>query len=325
MSFPLFQRPGTVVFLDDDHDYLEMLGVVLPRQWMVKLFSGPQECINYLQQEPPLWEADAWNLQEMISQWRSGRALIPQILAYWASDTRRYGLTKVCVVDYAMPSMDGLQALGELIDWPGSRILLTGQADEQVAVNAFNRGLIDHFMTKQAPDISRRLMDAVSQLLAAPNAWQSQLWRATLTPEQMAALRVPSVVRDLSDFAARHWVEHVVLGDPFGVLGLSAEGQVSWLQLESTDRLGDLAELARADDVDPSLIAEIRKGKKLIDLELRLALGHGAEPELKPAFALGRNETLIGALFQLDRSYWPPQDASYNAWLARQTKRRIEK
>ena len=29
MTFPLFHRPGTVVFLDDDPDYLEMLALVL--------------------------------------------------------------------------------------------------------------------------------------------------------------------------------------------------------------------------------------------------------------------------------------------------------
>ena len=45
------------------------------------------------------------------------------------------------------------------MSWPGSRVLLTGQADEQVAVRAFNRGLIDQFIAKQTPDISRRLID----------------------------------------------------------------------------------------------------------------------------------------------------------------------
>ena len=38
MSFPLFQRPGTVVFLDDDPDYLEMLALVLDADpWFVSL------------------------------------------------------------------------------------------------------------------------------------------------------------------------------------------------------------------------------------------------------------------------------------------------
>src|SRR6185369_1896272 len=181
VSLSLFHRPGTVVFLDDDPDYLEMLALVLPRHWHIKLFLRPVECINYLQQEPPFWEADAWNQQQLIDHWREGKRLIPQILGYWSQYTERYALTRVCVVDYSMPGMDGLQALGELVDWPGSRVLLTGQADEQVAVRAFNRGLIDQFIAKQTPDISRRLIEAVEHLLATPNARHAQTWRVTLS------------------------------------------------------------------------------------------------------------------------------------------------
>src|SRR3569832_1970476 len=95
MSFPLFHRPGTIVFLDDDPDYLEMLALVLPRQWHVKLFLRPHECINYLQQEPPFWEADAWTQQQLVEQWRGGKPLIPQILAYWSKYPERYALTRV--------------------------------------------------------------------------------------------------------------------------------------------------------------------------------------------------------------------------------------
>ena len=40
-----------------------------------------------------------------------------------------------------MPAMNGLQVLGELVNWSGSRVLLTGRADEQIAVSAFNAGL----------------------------------------------------------------------------------------------------------------------------------------------------------------------------------------
>ncbi|QJW85133.1 response regulator [Ramlibacter terrae] len=94
-----------------------------------------------------------------------GQAAHPADLGYWSKYTERYALSRVCVVDFSMPGMDGLQALAELGDWPGSRVLLTGQADEQVAVRAFNRGLIDQFIPKQTQDISRRLIEAVEKLL----------------------------------------------------------------------------------------------------------------------------------------------------------------
>jgi CheY-like chemotaxis protein len=324
MSFPLFHRPGTVVFLDDDPDYLEMLALVLPRHWHVKLFLRPVECINYLQQEPPFWEADAWNQQQLIDHWREGKPLIPQILGYWSKYTERYALTRVCVVDYSMPAMDGLQALGELVDWPGSRVLLTGQADEQVAVRAFNRGLIDQFIAKQTPDISRRLIEAVEHLLGTPNARHAQTWRVTLRPEQNALLRVPSVSRDLATFAAKRWVEHVVIGDPFGVLGMDAAGNVSWLQLEMAEGLKALAELAELEGVKPAALQDIREGRRLADLELRQALGRTTPVELNAAFAIGQDASLFGALFTLDPAHCPDPANSYSNWLARQDQRDVQ-
>jgi CheY-like chemotaxis protein len=323
MTFPLFRRPGTVVFLDDDPDYLDMLSLVLPRHWRVLLFLRPQDCINYLQQEPPVWETDAWNQQQLVDQWRDGAPLIPQVLAYWSANPDRYALAQVCVVDYSMPAMDGLQALGELVDWPGSRVLLTGQADEQVAVRAFNEGLIDQFIAKQTADISRRLIDAVEHLLATPNPRHAQIWRSTLTPEQMAVLRVPSVSRDLTEFAAKRWVEHVTIGDPFGVLGVDAAGRVSWLQLEQASSLGELVQLAEAEGIPASQLADIRQGRKLVDLELRQALGRKGPPELNPAFLIGREQSLLGALFNVDPEFVPDVSASYNSWLGRQERRSV--
>ncbi len=324
MSFPLFNRPGAVVFVDDDHDYLEMLALVLPRHWSVKLFLRPAECVRYLQHEPPFWEADAWNQQQLIERWREGRPLIPQILAYWSKYTERFALTRVCVVDFSMPGKDGLQTLAELDGWAGSRVLLTGQADEQVAVRAFNRGLIDQFIPKQDPDISRRLIDAVQLLLGTPHARHAQTWRVTLSQGQNALLRVPAVDADLAALAAKRWVEHVVIGQPFGVLGMNAAGQVSWLQLETRDGLPALAELAELEGIPAAGRDDIRAGRKLASLELRQALGSPRPPELATAFPLGEDSALLGAFFTVETPQGPDPANSYDKWLARQDPRSVQ-
>ena len=323
MSFPLFHRPGAIVFLDDDPAYLEMLAMVLPRQWHVKLYLRPQTCINQLQQEPPLWEADAWTQQEMIERWRAGSPLIPQVLNYWANHTERFGLARVCVFDYAMPGMDGLQALGELTDWPGGRVLLTGQADEHVAVSAFNRGLIDQFIAKQTVDISQHLITVIQRMLAQPQIRHSQIWRAALTQPQHALLQVPSVARQLTSLASSHWVEHVVIGQPFGILGMDADGRASWLQLESAAGLADLAELAESQGLKAAAAADIRAGRHLVDLELQQALGQPGPARLIPAFSIGHEGTLLGALFPVELAASPPGLAGYKHWLKKHGRRTV--
>lgn len=324
MSFPLYQSPGTIVFLDDDVDYLEMLALVLPRPWPVRLYLRPRDCLNQLQQEPPLWEADRWAQQQLIDRWReSGTPLIPQILHYWADSTERYAIARVCVVDFSMPSMDGLQALGELVDWPGMRVLLTGQADEQVAVKAFNRGLIDQFVAKQTPDISRHLIEVVSRLLETGHQRMSQTWRTTLTPRQNALLRVPSIGAALRELVAKRWVQYVVIGQPFGVLGMDADGHVGWLQLEPVEDLADLAALAQAAGIGSAGADDIRHGRKLADVELHQSLGLTGAATLNPAFPVGREELLLAALFTVPPQFCPDPSKSFSHWLSQQPGRTV--
>ncbi|HVR50771.1 MAG TPA: response regulator [Pseudorhodoferax sp.] len=326
MSLPLFHCPGSFSFLDDDPDYLQMLALMLPASWHVRLHTRVGDCLAQLLPESAAWEDDAWAQQLIIDRWRQGATpLVPQVLAYWAGHAHaRYALTHACVVDYSMPEMNGLHALAALSDWPGLRVLLTGQADEQIAVDAFNRALIDQFLPKQAADVAERLLTVLRHMPSNANTRASQIWRGTLTPVQNAQLRVPSTARALQQLLHRQGlVEHVVLGDPYGILGRTAAGEVHWLQLEPVSGLEELEQLAESVGVEPAALEAIRQGRQLIDLELGQALGRDAPPQLQPAFAVGQDSALLGALFTLEAAEAPPAESSYGAWLAQQPERTV--
>jgi CheY-like chemotaxis protein len=324
MSLPLFKSPGTIVLLDDDPDYLEMMAMVLPAQWPLRLFLRPQDCIRQLLQEPPHWDTDASAQQQIVDRWRRDRTpLIPQILRYWEQETARYGQPQVCVVDYSMPAMNGLKVLQALGDWPGSRVMLTGQADEQLAVTAFNEGLIQQFIPKQVSDMAHRLVESVQRLQVAASGRTAQIWRATLNPRQYSLLRSSSVARDLNGWTGRHWIEHVVIGDPFGILGRDAEGNVGWLQLEPASGLEELAELAEDSVTSVDALSDIRQGRQLVDLELREALSRRSPPALTAAFAIGQDEPLLGAMFPIGNEYCNAA-SSFSRWLAQQPAREVQ-
>ena len=326
MSFALYRCPRGVVFLDDDRDYVEMLGEVMPADWYVRLVLQPVACIDLLQQEIPVREADAWVHQEIINRWHEGALLIPQILQYWREDgAARFALAEVCVVDYAMPAMSGLRVLGELARWPGSRILLTGRADEQLAVSAFNRGLINQFISKQSPDIRLRLTNAIKGLRDQADERHQQIWRATLSPRQHALLCDPLVSAELHSLLRRQgWIEHVVIGAPFGMLALNARGDASWLQLELADNLQELADMALSQGWDASLVQDIRNGDKLIDLELQLALGASHQAGPCPSFIVaGENDRLHAAIFTVSAPFSPGLTNSYERFLANHGERQL--
>ncbi len=323
MSLPLFHRPGSVVFLDDDAGYLDILGMVMPSQWHVRMFLRPARCIHFLHLEIRAWEQDLAEQQAMVDRWRQGKPLVPQILDYWARTPHRHGLTHACVVDFSMPGMDGLQVLSELIDWPGARILLTGQADERVAVGAFNRGLIDRYIPKQATDVAGQLSDAVAALHARPYQRIDPIWRATLRPEQLELLGMPPVQSALREFASRRWREYVIIGQPFGVLGVSAYGQVSWLQLETRQGLTAMTEVAELHGVAAPGLRDIREGRQLALIELHQTLSLHDGDTLQPAWILADTGPLLAALYELPAAAMPAPVQGQQEWLSRQPARGI--
>ena len=216
--------------MDDDAEFLEVLEFNLPKAWNVQTFTSPVACLRHLLEEPVRWEADYRAQQKIIELWHSEEMpLIPQVLQYWASNHARYQLTKVCVSAYLMPAMDGMEMLSKLGDWPGQRVLLTGSNSDNVAMTAFNEDLIDRFISKKDPALTAQLLAAVGSLLHKPNERFHQIWSATLSAEQTALLQSPSIAEDLRAFAEKKWVEWVVIGEPFGILGLDRAGNASWL------------------------------------------------------------------------------------------------
>lgn len=302
---PLVQCPGSVLFLDDDIDYLDTLGMVIPEHLRVELYSRPSSFIERMREEPARWESDASLQLQMIESWRRGHPLLPQVLHYWASSPERHQLARTCVVDYAMPGTDGLKVLNTLQDWPGARILLTGQADEKIAIQAFNNGLIDYFIPKQSHDITVRLLSALDRLAHQAHPRLDSLWRLGLHSDQQALLRRPSVARALQQFTQQRCIEYVVLGEPFGILGLDTQGHCLWLQLEPTHTRGALTELASTAGLPPDLMRSVQAGQRVPAVELHQQLGLQGPIRSEPAFAIGDDGLLNGAVFALQDSDLP--------------------
>lgn len=60
----------------------------------------------------------------------------------------RYKTISTIVVDYDMPEMTGVEFCQQIQSPHIKKILLTGAADERIAVDAFNKGIIDYYIPK---------------------------------------------------------------------------------------------------------------------------------------------------------------------------------
>ena len=137
----------------------------------------------------------------------SGEAAISEVI--------QNGPYDVVVSDMRMPGMDGIQVLSQVreISPQTVRVMLTGHADLESAINAVNEGAVFRFLTKPCPaDVLKKTLTACLMQYRLVTA-EKELLENTL----MGAIKVLTDVLSLANPAAfgrslriNHYVKHMV-------------------------------------------------------------------------------------------------------------------
>lgn len=292
-SFPLLQLPKRVVYVDDDGRMLDILRMTMPKKMCREFIGSPEAAVKTLSQEAQYWRT----IERMLAK-SSGEA---QVYANsYFTDWRRFHLTAVLIVDYAMPGLTGVELVGRLEALPARRILLTGEADEKVAVHAFNSGLIQKFLPKNTPNLHKEITRAADEMHLSLCAHMGQLLRRGLSQEQVELLQEPSVVQGLSEKVEElEWMEYVVVGSPFGLLGMPQDGPLQWLQLDTSESLRDLSTVLAESGYPEADVQAVARGTATPVREIRQQLGLPDNRELIPTDCVSDSPELLCSVIDL--------------------------
>ncbi|MBX3486438.1 MAG: response regulator [Candidatus Paracaedibacteraceae bacterium] len=147
-----------IVLVDDDQVILDVLSKqIIDLGFRVQAFHSATDALEWLNQrdEQPLFEP--WMVQDEETALSANLHEIYREI----SNENRHNRVSVVVTDYDMPDMDGLTFLRQIRAPNVQKILLTGIADESLAVKAFNRGEINSYIKKHDPEIYDRIEDAL--------------------------------------------------------------------------------------------------------------------------------------------------------------------
>lgn len=262
--FPYF-FPTTVVFVDDNPKFLRSLALELPEDLAYQTFENAEaalERINRSPSVPPLY-------QRCFSQYGggSGEQLIHLDLSQIEleiSNTERFREVSVVVVDFDMPVMDGLELCRRITNPRIRKVLFTGVADEKIAVQAFNAGIIDRFIIKSQPDAVEAVRSAVLELQQRYFEAISETLRATLMLNPPPFLTDPAVERLFSELRGEHkLVEYYLVANPGGFLSLTDEGELYRLVVLSEAELAAQADWAAAQGAPEEIVRALREHRRL--------------------------------------------------------------
>lgn len=168
----LYYYPTTIALVDDNFSYLSNLSLKLSKKWPTCLFESPKVALEYifeknLNQLNPLThdlsnsyykEIDKYD--EVVNSKTINLSLSNLYKKIYDND--RFNEISTLLVDFDMPIMNGVDFCKELKEKSSIRkVMLTGKADNAIAVKAFNNEVLDKFIIKGVDDIDDELLEII--------------------------------------------------------------------------------------------------------------------------------------------------------------------
>lgn len=262
-AIPPFFFPTTVAFVDDSKSFLESIALGLNSRLAFRQFDSPFSALIALNGStpmPPMVE-DFFSLYRHRGECNYAHHVVDVNLDKIHREVhneQRFEQISVVVVDYDMPDMNGLDFCRNIKNPAVKKVLLTGKADEQIAVQAFNEGIIDRFIRKQYPDAMSRLNSAITELQAS---YLQQLEDALLKVLAVGShmfLFDPVFAQRFNEIRTElNIVEHYLSCMPDGVLMLDMSGTAHLLIVQTEEMMRGHYEIADEQAAPEDLLRQL--------------------------------------------------------------------
>ncbi|MEZ5549272.1 MAG: hypothetical protein R3E82_00115 [Pseudomonadales bacterium] len=264
-ALPPYFHPTTVCVVDDNEPFLTSLDLELPPGMASRVFTDPHKALTFLQ--TPI-DLPALMDRCFSMQLQSGsRALIELDLSLIEQEINfpdRFRRNSVLLVDYSMPRMDGLELCAALDDALIRRALLTGVADEKLAVQAFNAGLIHRYIPKHLINPLSVIVGFIEELQREYFSQYTARLKSVLSINPPRFLIDPVIARYVRNLMRRErLIEYYLVSDPPGLLLLNSSGRLWRLALLNREQVREQVVFARSRGAPADVIAQLDSGNFL--------------------------------------------------------------
>ncbi|CAG9176897.1 two-component system response regulator [Cupriavidus respiraculi] len=266
-NLSVFHHPILTVLVDDSKSFIDSLAFQMDPSRAVISFTDPREALQWIREAYTTRFTGFLPVRvthddlTFLTERRTVQLDIDRIFRQ-VHDLTRFLQPAVIVVDYSMPQMNGLEFCQALEGLPCKTILLTGTADEGIAVQGFNHGLIDRYVKKHDSNMVARLDQEIDALQQQYFATLSRTLRDLLTRHSFSFLSDPVLGDRVRQLAARYgFVEYYLYPNPAGILLVTARGQTTLMVIETRASLATQVESAEAYDAPVALIEGLREAR----------------------------------------------------------------
>lgn len=262
MYLPLYTHPTLTVLIDDSQSFLNSVAFQLDPIHPCKAFHDTAVALEWIRKNSPPHHMPLhvnFDNQDPFSI-----ALDLNSIYHIASQAQRFMTPAVLVVDYSMPQMNGLEFCERVRDLPCKKILLTGEANEKIAVGAFNSGLIDRYIQKSDSRALDILEIEIAELKNQYFEVRSAPLRELVSLHNFHFMDDPILAQQVQRIKEEHgYSEYYLFPNPAGILFMSKFGQTQLMVIETEQSMAIQIEMARDNDAPQSLLDALQERRLL--------------------------------------------------------------
>ncbi|ASQ44715.1 response regulator [Legionella clemsonensis] len=264
---PCLYHPMKIVFLDDNSDFLKTISYNFSAFDNLLMFINPEEAFNYISSNYKDYLniiLDPVSTEDSINQ--IGGIHINKIIDP-IYDSTRYNIPGIIVVDFSMPTINGVEFCKQLKGKELFKILLTAEADQSTAIDAFNKGIIDQFILKTDSNFLEKLKKSISEFTLKYFNNVSKLIVKGCGPALNKLLNNDDYNRIFKNiFFKTNSIEYYLLDNIGSFLFLTATGNPTWLIVCDQLKLNEYIEFLEGYSFSELLIEKIKMRKSLLFL-----------------------------------------------------------
>jgi len=229
-NIPLMYFLTSVIMVDDNRSFLDNFGMELNYPGVLESYTSPREAIESILSKNNIFNSLKDYLIEIESNEFDNDCELHSInydsIIKKLFDEKRFYEPSVIIVDYSMPEMNGVEFCRRIKKHPSLKLMLTGEADYKLAVEAFNEGIIDQFIMKDVNTSKIEVVDAVKNLsMEYFKRFSSQVLR-----DEKSILKSDQYKKIFNDWInEKNIIEYYSISNTGSNLGMDSKGNMRWL------------------------------------------------------------------------------------------------
>lgn len=258
--------PTSLILVDDNKKFLQSLRLGLS-DYSCFFYENPKEALDFLNNsykfEPFINRSLLSEEDKHIEQSVAGLNI--KKIHHEIYNSNRYQEISILLADYSMHYVNGVEFCNEIQSKHLQKVMLTGEASNELAIAAFNKGIINKFILKSSIGFLNVIMNNIQELqenyfVKLTDIGLSKSYRNNV----LSTIEDPVFINLFNLICKRNQiVEYYLLDDQGSYLLLNKNKKMKWLIVKTESEMQNLINFAAFEEAPESILNALQNRERL--------------------------------------------------------------